>query len=351
MIPTIIKNLILTLLQSKNQKLNDCPEHKLVNHNIIITVFLKIVPIGLTFLFAYIGLKANVQTSILVSLIVIALIFNILSIWSEIVMHNFADSIFKIRRKEVFYNEISSLIDILDVNIYKNSTWTTLLMRIWSTIIDFLNNPIDKRKNEFNATISAIISEIHDCLTFINDVGEKTTIALYIHDRSNEMLLDYISKKSPLMFKKKRGRNWSTQSESHLAHTFRMGEKNFFYNIQDFIPGVRSSETLENDKDNYKASITFPLKYSDRNQEVRAVFCITSNQAGAFSVPDGEEAEASINQLLYSRRYYIILIGSMLEYMLNQTYPEGNEVLVEEINNPKKPKMQSKAKKIKKATK
>lgn len=226
-----------------------------------------------------------------------------------------------------------SLLDTLDLNIYKNSTWTTLLMRIWNTIMDFLNNSPEGRKSSFHSTLSSIFNDLHDCLMFINDVGEKTTIALYIHDSENEKLIDYMSKKSPLMFKKGRGRDWSILSESHLAHTYRTGEYNFFYNIQEFTPGVSTDETRENDQNNYKASITFPLKYADKNKAVRAVFCITSNQPGAFSIQEGEESEACINQLLYARRYCIILIGSMLEYMINQTYPEGNSNLVEFVNS------------------
>lgn len=294
----------------------------------------QLVPAGIAILLGIWGAVSNLKLWEIVTLTVICVIyiaFTIINIWNEIIKNGFADELYEARKKEILFNEVKNSMNSIGFYVYKNAVWSSQTVPIMATITDFLKNSQEDMSAQFEEFMAQRIYQIHDILEYTNEVGEMASIAFYVYDDERKELRDYKSKKSRLMGKEKKGRSWSVNSESHLSHTFRSGDWHAFYNIRDFLPGLSEKDgAKEDDKYFYVASITYPIKYPHEDK-VRGVFCITSNFAGAFSPDDLEENECK-NQLLAMKKNYILSIGFMLELLINNVYPTGNEELINQIN-------------------
>lgn len=65
---------------------------------------------------------------------------------------------------------------------------------------------------------------------------------------------------------------------------------------------------------------------------MRGVFCVTSNQEGAFSCEnDFDDKKMEIKRLLAIKANAIIIFGMVINLLLDITFPEGNDRLLEEI--------------------
>jgi len=255
-------------------------------------------------------------------LLLLIFIVSIIDLWYDYLQKNFLFDIMSFRQKENLFLENENVQKAIESNIYKNATLVTLLREFQTTILNFEN----EESNEFSRICEELIFSIYDYLNHIKETGEIYTVALYLFDEK-ETLKDLISKKPHIIGKGKRidkGRDWSIFSESHLSHTYRSKQPQVFFDIQDFLPGV-SDNTKDYDFDTYKASIAVPLKYKNTKEDnVRAVFCITSSIPGAFTGTKYPEND-SYKRLFNERQAYITMCGFLLEHLLGKISPASNK--------------------------
>ena len=314
---------------------NGTPEEKLIKFDLFRSLFFHAIPIIFTVLVTYFTLTANIFNSLLNKLIgctcFCVIIINIYNAWNETIKKDFIEEIYKLRQIENQQVQLTRILNNMSNEIFSNITWSVLLTKVTSTIFDFIQSP-DRNNNQeiLNLIKDKIITIIFDYLTPTLDKGEYITLALYLLDENNNMLIDYTSKKSKVMPKEEHGRSWDINSESQIAHTYRSGQYHVFYDIQQFLPGLSQNEKREQDELFYRASITYPLCYYNTNNTVRGVFCITSNKPGAFS---GSNNNPDIGRLFLLKQNIIFAICSLLEMLLNNVAPaSNNDLLSERIN-------------------
>lgn len=309
-------------------------ESKLTTANKLKILGFRIIPIVITVFLTLIGLNGITPYSLkwiaLVILGVVLVIFSILNIWYDLINNDVIDDLYTLQQKEKYYRNTIEYLKDISLNIFKDAAFVGQLLWAIGTFSNFLRQDEATRRSNLRKTIEKIVLQLKDTLEYTNDSGELISIAIYIHNPNTNMLIDYLSKKSFLMKKGKSGRSWHVNSESHLAHTFRSGEGRVIFDIRDFYPGVAAP--LEYDDDLYRASVTHPLTFFNDNFTVRGVFCVTSNQEGAFSCEnDFDDEKMEIRRLLAIKANTIILFGMVINLLLDITFPEANDRLIDEV--------------------
>ena len=318
-----------TLIEKQRKDDKNNPEKKLVSVSRVLIIIFKLIilmgTISITVV-GYINLKGEVWAVIyyLFGSIILATIVDIIMTWSK---EDFVLELIELRKIKELYNNKNDEVNELTFGIYQNTSLINLLTRIFVPITDYIHN--EKSRVCFTYLIQKLVYEINDCLNHIKQQGESFTLAVYLYDEE-KTLLDLASAKARILKKKDSGRKWEIDSESHISHSYRSGEPCVFYNIQDFLPGLNVKEVQPNDKDIYRASITFPIKYMGLNAPVRAVFCITSNSEGSFSEEHLEGDNA--RRLGLTKQRYVFLIGAMLEHLFNAIDPLSNKKILSKIN-------------------
>ncbi len=313
-------------------------ESKLTLANKIKIIFIQLIPIIITALIAIIGLGEvdlyKIKWWCIFFLAATLVVFSGINIWYDLVNNEVIDDLYTLQKKEMFYTKIIEYFKNVSISIFKDTALVEQLKWVIGTFNDFLKQNETKRKENLRATIKSLIFQLKDTLDFTNDTGEMISIAVYLFDDDKQELVDYFSKKSSLMNKGPKGRNWSINSESHLAHTYRSGEGRVIYDIKDFYPGIDNPQ--DDDDVFYRSSVTHPLTYFDTQNTVRGVFCVTSNQPGAFCLKDNyySEDKEDIRRLLFIKSTSIIIIGMVINLLLAITHPNGNDFLVKnELND------------------
>lgn len=316
-------------------------EEKLIKFDLLRSLFFHVIPILFTIGVTYYTITNNLFSKSWIPIIkvvcVIVVIMNIYNCWNETIKKDFIEALYNYKEVENKNIKLVQLSNNISNEIFRNTTWSILLLKLYSTIIDFINS---KNSQDIEMLLSLlkdkIINTLYDYLSSTLNIGEHITLALYLFDEQNNVLIDYVSKKSNVMPKGEHGRTWSINSESQIAHTFRSGKYHVFYDIQKFLPGLSSDEKQELDELFYRASITYPLRYYDDNNTIRGVFCITSNRPGAFSTDESDidvNTNFDINKLLIIRQNIIFTICALIETLLNRTCPASNNSLIEQITN------------------
>lgn len=314
-------------------------EEKLMKFDLLRSLFFQAIPIVFTILVTIytiftssksltIGLKV-----IIVIICFLVFIVSLYNCWNECIKKDFIEALYKSRQIENKYNKLTTQINQLSNEIHTTTTWAVALLRLSKTIIDFINSENIHNTDELNLLIkNKVINWLYDNLNTTLNKGEYITIAIYIHDNQTDKLVDYISKKSDIMPKGKRGRSWNINSESQIAHTFRSKKYHVFYDIQKFLPGLLLDEKREFDEEFYRASITYPLCFYDKESTIRGVFCITSNMPGAFSLEKDNNKNDDMNKLYSTKQNLIFTICTLIELLLNCAFPNSNNELIEQIN-------------------
>lgn len=318
---------------------NTC-EEKLIKFDLFRSLFFHAIPTIFTICVTYYTIKNNIFNPVLIPIIrivcILVVIINIYNCWNEIIKKDFIETLYNSRQIENKYIKLKTDINNISNEIYSNTTFALILLKISNTIIDFINSNERNNNQALYALMqNRIINCLYDYLTPTLNKGEHITIAVYLFDETNNILVDFVSKKSNIMPKGKRGRNWSINSESQISHTYRSKKYHVFYDIQKFLPGLSENEKRPFDEEFYRASITYPLRFYDENNNIRGVFCITSNMPGAFSLNIAGETETpndNLNKLFTTKQNLIFSICTLIELLLNQTFPDSNNRLLRLIH-------------------
>ncbi len=326
------KNIIKDIQRKFKERNN---EQNLINFELFRNIVLQLIPIALTIILTVMTAN-NVNNSLKPTLLLICIlliVFSFFNIWNECIKNGFIEELFQFKQKEITYNEQKNEYANILIELYKNTIWSGYSLRIFATIIDYISNINNRnREQDFSEFIDEkIIKLIYEVMSYMSEVGELVSVALYIYDDTNNILIDYKSKKSKSMRRKAKGRIWPVTSESHIAHTYRSGKYRVYYDLQDMEPGVEKELSQEYDSDYYRSSITYPIKFSNSSY-VRAIFCVTSNLVGAFGLSKKEEEDEKkihLNRIYTIRQNYIFNICALIEYLLNTIYPASNKELIE----------------------
>lgn len=313
-------------------------EKKLISFELCRNIVLQVIPTVLTIIITV--MTANISDSLLNKYLflvcVLLLAFSFFNIWNECIKNGFIEELFEFKQKEIYYKEQKEEYESILVELHKNAMWSINSLRIYATIKDYIYKLKDPNKQTFADFIGiTIIKFMYDFMTHISEVGELVSVALYVYDEQYNILLDYKSKKSQMMQERKdeKGRIWPTRSESHIAHTYRSGKYRVYYDLQDMEPGVEEDFSRSYDRDYYRSSITYPIKFPN-SQNVRAVFCVTSNLLGAFGPCESDKNnKIHIDKMYAIRQNYIFAICTWLEFLINTVYPSSNNEMLETSKN------------------
>ena len=309
-------------------------ESNLSIYNKTKTVIIKTIPIILTVGLSIIGINGlslwEPKSIWIAAIAFFVILFSIINIWFDMINESAIDDLYTFQKQEKFYYETVEYMKEVSLNVFKDTALMGQLLWFFGTLTDFMRQEKEKRIENLGDTIEKIVLLLKDTVEYTNDNGEAISIAIYLYDTKTEQLIDYFSKKSFIMKKNKRGRNWKINSESHLAHTFRSGEGRVIYDIRNFYPGLDTHEGQDYDDVFYRASITHPLTFYNKDKTVRGVFCVTSNLEGAFCEKDEFwDEKTEIRRLLSIKANIIIIVGMIINLLLDLTYPEGNEQLLQ----------------------
>ena len=124
---------------------------------------------------------------------------------------------------------------------------------------------------------------------FATSIFEKFSVAIYLYDSSQNILWDFLSKKSFFINPKEdSGRDWNVDAASHVAMCFKYQLEFIHPNLQQAFTEIKAENQQglkPDDEKKYKSCITLPLFFRRNNEqkEIAGVFCITSDHYNTFT--------------------------------------------------------------------
>lgn len=144
---------------------------------------------------------------------------------------------------------------------------------------------------------------------FGQNKDENFSIAIYLYDRSEDVLWDFLSKKDRKINKEEdSGRDWHRNNCSHIAfcfnHQLELIHSDIPTRFQEFGLDISGSYSDSNDLENYKSAITLPIFFRKNDaKKIVGVFCLTSDKVGTFHEPGN-----SVTEPVYSLKIQILRI-------------------------------------------
>lgn len=130
--------------------------------------------------------------------------------------------------------------------------------------------------------------------------NEHFSVAIYLYDREQDILWDFVSKKDKRINPKRNsGRTWKRTDLSHIAFCFNHESELIHSDITERFNefGIAQQNTSDEDLRNYKSAITLPIFFRRGNEQrqIVGVFCLTSDNIGTF-----HETNENVTDPIYS---------------------------------------------------
>lgn len=220
-------------------------------------------------------------------------------------------------------DDLNKYIDELKTNHLDNLTELSQFIRYINNLFpDIISKVLQSRSNpqDFYDNFSTFMNMLYEYLNYIYNPSchQIFTVALYLCDKneeSNYKLKPYYSQK-PDIIKHGKGRWWKI-GDGQIGLTYMNNTSYNYQNLNEQI-NPKTSNSKQDDNICYVSALSFPIRYT--NNEVRGVFCITSNLVSAFY----NNSDKFQNKISESKEVCSKIIANIIEMCLNEVFPKCN---------------------------
>lgn len=220
-------------------------------------------------------------------------------------------------------DDLNKYIDELNTNHLNDLTELSQFIRYINNLFPVIISNILHSKNTpqtFYDNFRTFMDMLYEYLNYIYNPSchQIFTVALYLYDEREEgdyKLKPYYSQK-PDIIKRGKGRWWKV-GDGQVGLTY-MNDSSYNYQNLDEQINPKTSNSKLDDNICYVSALSFPIHYA--NNEVRGVFCITSNIMSAFY----NNSNKFQNKISESKEVCSKIIANIVEMCINEVFPESN---------------------------